>query len=354
MGRLTSFVALFFVAALLLSSARADWPERPINMVVMYAPGGGTDTVLRALATEMSRSTGWVINVTNRTGASGALATRYVLNKRPDGYTLLGASNFNKYARIVGGVDTRPWTDWYFMQAAYGIGSWSVRPDSPFQSFQDLMETARQESNELTISTSGAGGQVHEMAAIIAQVTGLNLKYVPYAGGQVATLAGLNGEVDIAGGGVHEHIRLIDSGDLVPLMQTGTTDIVTTTGKVIPTVSNFVPQIRDRLPLNGPYTIGVRRDTPIEVIWAIEEAFFTAVQSSAFEEVVRQRNIFVDVMVGENADRRAAELEVITATIFEELGIPGARTTEELGLPETKDFDRWWPPSDYAPLTRNP
>ena len=69
---------------------------------------------------------------------------------------------------------------------------------------------------------------------------------------------------------------------------------------------------------------------------------------------MRQRNIFVDVMVGERADRRAAELEVITATIFEELGIPGARTTEELGLPETKDFDHWWPPSDYAPLTRNP
>jgi len=45
---------------------------------------------------------------------------------------------------------------------------------------------------------------------------------------------------------------------------------------------------------------------------------------------------------------------VITATIFEELGVPGARTTTELGLPETKDFDLWWPPSDYTPLTHNP
>ena len=54
--------------------ARSDWPERPITLVVMYAPGGGTDTVLRTLAAEMSNATGWRINVQNRSGAAGGLA----------------------------------------------------------------------------------------------------------------------------------------------------------------------------------------------------------------------------------------------------------------------------------------
>jgi len=351
MTRFKIFAALFFfISALALSPTRADWPERPINVVVMYAPGGGTDTVIRALSAEMSRLTGWGINVTNRTGASGALATRYVLNKRPDGYTILGASNFNKYARVVGGIDTKPWTDWYFMQAAYGIGSWAVRPDSPFKTFEDVVEAAINNPNEITISTSGAGGQVHEMAAILAQAAGLNLKYVPYTGGQVATLAGLNGEVAIAGGGVHEHIHLIDSGHLVPLMQTGTADIVTATGKLIPTIGTLLPEIKDQLPLSGPYTMGIRRDTPIAIIREIEEAFLAAVDSEAFQKVVRRRNIFVDVMVGEDSDRRAAQLEVTTATIFEKLGIPGARTTKDLDLPDAENFDQWWPPEDYLPL----
>jgi tripartite-type tricarboxylate transporter receptor subunit TctC len=110
---------LIALLALLISmEAFAEWPERPITLVVMYAPGGGTDTILRTLANEMSNATGWRINVVNRPGAAGALATQYVLNRNNDGYTLLGASNFNKYARISGGGNSRSWEDWYYMQAA--------------------------------------------------------------------------------------------------------------------------------------------------------------------------------------------------------------------------------------------
>jgi len=106
--------------------AFADWPERPITLVVMYSPGGGTDTMLRALAAEMASATGWRINVVNRPGAAGAVATRYVLNRPADGYTMLGASNFNKYSRISGGGDSVSWRDWYYMRAASG----SARPGS--------------------------------------------------------------------------------------------------------------------------------------------------------------------------------------------------------------------------------
>ena len=111
-----------------LGSANAAWPERPITLVVMYAPGGGTDTGLRTLATVMSAVTGWRINVVNRPGAAGALATRYAMNKPSDGYTLLGTSSFNKYSRVGGGGDSRSWTDWYYMQAATALGSLGRAP----------------------------------------------------------------------------------------------------------------------------------------------------------------------------------------------------------------------------------
>ena len=347
---MTLAAVVVIAGALWTRPASAQWPERPLTLVVMYAPGGGTDTVLRTLAAEMSDATGWRINVVNRPGAAGTLATNYVLNRPNDGYTLLGSSSFGKFARVGGDGRSKSWRDWYFMQAATNLASWSVRPDSRFETFEDVVAAARADPGEITISTSGSGGLWHEMAASVAKAAGIELKYVPYGSGQAATLAGLNGEVDIAGGGVHEHIRFVESGDLIPLQQTGATDIVTGNGTIMPSLANFLPEIREQLPPNGTYDLGVRRDTPIEIIREIEAAFVAAVHSEAFSAMVEQQRLFVDVIVGEAADRRAAELETITATMFQELGIPGAKSAAELGLPHADDFDEWWPPEGYEPL----
>ena len=334
----------------LVGPAYAQWPERPITLVVMYSPGGGTDTMLRALAAEMAEATGWRINVVNRPGAAGAVATRYVLNRPADGYTMLGASNFNKYSRISGGGDSVSWRDWYYMRAASGSASWSVRPDSPFKTFADVVEAARANPGSLTISTSGTGGQWHEFAAVVAQAAGIELRYVPYNSGQLATLAGLNGEVDITGGGVHEHIQYVDAGQLVPLQQTSLEDITTPSGRIMPSLVNFIPDIRNQLPPSGAYNLGIRRDTPPEVISLVEAAFIAATESEAFRAQVAERHFAVDLLVGPEADRRAAQVETISASVFENLMIPGARTAAELGLPLPEEFDQWWPPPGYSVL----
>ena len=348
------YLIVFFLGGLVQSFimpvVKAQWPERPITLVVMYAPGGGTDRVLRTIAGEMSNPTGWQINVVNRPGASGTLATNYVLNRPSNGYTLLGSSSFGKFARISGASDSKTWRDWYFMQAATNLASWAVRPDSPYKTFNDVILAAKNSPGDLTISTSGSGGLWHEMAASVAKAAGIELRYVPYGSGQAATLAGLNAEVDIAGGGVHEHIQFINSGDLIPLQQTGASDIVTSNGEVMPSLATFLPEIRQQLPPNGSYDVGIRRDTPIEIVRQIQEAFLTAVNSEVFRAVAEQQRLFIDVKVGEEADRRAAELESITATMFQELEIPGARSADELELPDADEFNEWWPPEDYQPL----
>ncbi len=98
------------------------------------------------------------------------------------------------------------------------------------------------------------------------------------------------------------------------------------------------------------YDIGIRRDTPIEIIRELQRAFLAAVDSERFRTMVEQRNFVIDVLVGEAADRRAAQLEVISADAFEKLNIPGARSAVELHLPEPVDFSAWWPPQGYEPL----
>ena len=113
-----------------------------LNGETMIA-GGGTDTVIRTIVKEMAKSTGWKINVINKPGAVGGVATRYVNGKKPDGYTLLGAANYNKYASVMGHTKTRAWRDWQYMQAANSLGSWSVHPDSKLKTFQDIVNAAK-------------------------------------------------------------------------------------------------------------------------------------------------------------------------------------------------------------------
>lgn len=350
-GALGAAAALPFVMA--PRRARAEkWPDRAITAVVMYAAGGGTDVVLRSLAGEMAKSVSWDINVINKPGGVGAVATSFVLGKPPDGYWWLGAANYNKFVRVMGGSDSVAWTDWQFYQAANSLASWSVRTESPFKSFEEIVAYAKKNPGKLTISTSGTGGIWHELAAIIAQAAGIKIRYVPYKGGKPATLAGLQGETDIAGGGVHEHIEFIRAGKLRCLQQTGAKDITVEGAGVLPSVGNFLPALKPALPVGGNYNIVLRRDTPLEILRAVEKVFVAAVKSPGFQEVAKKRYFDIDIRTGEAADRRAAQLEVLTAATFaelkEQLG-KSPKTAAELGLPTPADFDKWWPPKGYKP-----
>ena len=82
--------------------AADKWPDKPVKIIIMYAPGGGTDVVMRLLAKEMAAAKGWDIEPLNKPGAVGGIATNYVLQQPADGYTLLGAANFNKFVRVMG------------------------------------------------------------------------------------------------------------------------------------------------------------------------------------------------------------------------------------------------------------
>jgi tripartite-type tricarboxylate transporter receptor subunit TctC len=334
------------------SARAAKWPERPITAVVMYAPGGGTDVVLRNLAAEMAKSVGWEVNVINKPGGVGAVATSFVLNKPADGYWWLGAANYNKFVRIMGGSDSRAWMDWQYFQAANSLASWSVKADSPFKTFEELVAYAKQNPGKLAISTSGTGGIWHELAAIVAQAAGIKIRYVPYKGGKPATLAGLQGEVDIAGGGVHEHIEFIKTGQLRCLQQTGADDIQVEGVGTLPSIGKLIPSLKPLLPVGGQYNIALLRETPVEILKEVEKAFVAAVKSPGFQEVAKRQYFSIDIRSGAAADRRAAQLECITAATFAEvqdqLG-KKPRSAAELGLPAPADFDKWWPPKDYKP-----
>jgi tripartite-type tricarboxylate transporter receptor subunit TctC len=337
----------------IITSSRAlaaGWPERPITVVVMYGAGGGTDTIIRTLAAEMAKSTGWEINVINKPGAVGGVATRFVLNKPDDGYWWLGAANYNKFVRIMGHSDSKAWEDWQYFQAANSIASWSVRTDSPYRTFEDVIAAAKANPGKISISTSGTGGLWQELALIVSEAAGVKLKFVPYKGGKAATLAGLQGEVDIAGGGVHEHIEFIKAGQLRNLQQTGREDLVVPDVGTLRSIGNMLPALKGMLPLSGIYNIALKRGTSLEILEKIKPAFVGAVNSDAFQAIAKKKYFDVDIRTGEAADRRAAQVESITAKTFwdtqDQIG-KTVKSPSELGLPDPAGFDSWWPPQGY-------
>jgi tripartite-type tricarboxylate transporter receptor subunit TctC len=250
-----------------------------------------------------------------------------------------------------GGWARQTTTSLYF-QAANSIASWSVRTNSPFKSFEDVIAKAKANPGKISISTSGTGGLWQELALIVSEAAGIKLKYVPYKGGKAATLAGLQGEVDITGGGVHEHIEFIKAGKLRNLQQTGTKDLTVPGAGTLRSVGKMVPSLKPLLPVGGIYNIALKRSTPLEILESIKKAFISAANSDAFAKIAKAKYFDIDIRTGEAADRRAAQVEAVTAATFwsvrDQIG-KKVKSPKELGLPDPADFDKWWPPKGYKP-----
>lgn len=329
------------------------WPEQPITVVIQYDAGGGTDILTRAYTKAMEQTLGVTINAVNRPGAVGALAMDFVASKPADGYWWMGGSQFSKPLRVMGHTELNGWEDWQYFKAANGVQAWAVRPDSPFQTMEDFLEAARQNPGKYTMSNSGVGGIWHEGNEILASVTGIDVRQIPYKGGQPAVLAALQGEVDIVGSGLHEQIEHIRAGNLRNLAVFVKEPITLKDGTVLAPITDAVPGLTGYAPFGSEYTLGVKRDTPVAILEKMEEAFVAAVNSPGFEDLLEKRFFFKAIAVGEEADRLAALRECVTAWLFWDMKLEGvAKNPADLDLPRPKDFDAWWPPEGYEARLR--
>jgi hypothetical protein len=118
-------------------------------------------------------------------------------------------------------------------------------------------------------------------------------------------------------------------------------------------IGSLIPKLKPFLPVGGTYNFIMRRDTPAEILKEVKSAFLSALEAPSFQAIVKKKYFLNDVRTGEAADRRAAELECLTAATFykyrDQIGAP-VKPASELGLPAPEDFEKWWPPKGYKPL----
>ncbi len=352
-GVLAASVPMTGVLNSSLALAQADWkPTRPIRLVIQFAAGGGTDMNLRTLAKGMEEVIGQQIICSNMTGAVGSIAANYVYEQPSDGYTWLGASDFSRYFRILDVNKTAAWRDWQYFQASVSIASWSVLPNSPIKSFEDLMRIAKEKPESIRVSTDGKGGLWAEAISIVADAGGFTFKNIPYDGGAPATMAALQGDVDVAGSGLHEQVEFLKAGKLRNLAVFSDTDVDVAGVGVLKSITRIVPSTKSSAPFGGMYNLAFKRDTPKPILMTVKKALQHAIGMPAYQDLLKNRYFKQQFVYGAEVDKKAARLEAGSAALYQRMGI-AKKSPEELGLPKPGDFEKWWPPKDYKPSVVN-
>ena len=168
-----------------LAQGAADFPNKPITLIMSWPAGTGIDMWHRAMAEAAGKILGQPVIVDNRTGASGTAGpAQMAANAKPDGYTISHIPITSSASRSCRRRRTIRWQDFtYIIHLSgfmFGVG---VRADSPFKTFNDMIEFARANPGKLTYGTPGAGTSLHIGMEQIAQKAGIKWTQVPFKGG---------------------------------------------------------------------------------------------------------------------------------------------------------------------------
>ena len=239
-GSVSRFVALAF-AAVISAHSWAQYPTRPIKLIVPIPPGGAPDISARVVGQRLSELVGQPVVVENRPGSNGNIAMDIVAKSPPDGYTLglLADSMITINPHLYKTMPMDPIKD-LAPVASVVSNQWvlSVNPSVPVKDFKEFIEYARQARPPLAYA-SGGNGSIHQLAMeMLKQRAGIELVHVPYKGGAPATTATVSGEVAAMFSGTSSAPQ-IKAGRLRALAVTGLhrSDIFPD----LPTIAEFYP-----------------------------------------------------------------------------------------------------------------
>jgi tripartite-type tricarboxylate transporter receptor subunit TctC len=185
------------------SGAQAQpWPARPVRMIVPYTPGGGVDTVVRALAQKLTEHTGGTFVVENRPGAGAVIGTELVARAAPDGYTLLVSStDFATNPAVRAKLPYDPFKDFvHVTQLASVQFILASHPSVPVRNVKELVALAKARPGQLTYGSSGTGAGPHLAGELFQSMAGIRWTHVPFKGVIPASIAVMSGEIDFSFG----------------------------------------------------------------------------------------------------------------------------------------------------------
>lgn len=213
-------LAIALGASSLAAVAQQAYPNKPIRLIVGFAPGGGTDIVARAIAPKMSEILGQSIIIENKSGAAGTIGADLVAKSNPDGYTLLmGHSNSNAISPFVlTNVPYNPATDFTpITYLGYVPNVLVVKSSLPVNSVAQLISLAKSNPGQMTYGSSGIGSTQHLAGALFSKIAGIQINHVPYKGSGQAIIDLLGGQITMNFDTLPPNLQQIRQGNLKAL-----------------------------------------------------------------------------------------------------------------------------------------
>ena len=210
-------------ASLILScsfTAAQRYPEKPVRMVVPFQPGGGSDTVGRALARGMTERLGHQVVVENRVGAAGSIGAEFAARAAPDGYTILlgSTSELTQYPVVNPKIRYDPVRDFAPISMVATVPLvFIVHPALPVQSVAEFTRLARGRPGQIDFGSAGVGATSHLAVEHYIMLAGVKLNHVPYKGSPQATAELVAGQIQMAIATLPSAFSFIQAGRLKAL-----------------------------------------------------------------------------------------------------------------------------------------
>lgn len=314
-------IALSTCAVLLAGAAFAQYPERPINMVIPYGAGGATDISARSIAEPLGDAVGQPLVMTNVTGAGGATGSVVVQNAPADGYTMLFA-RVGSHSVSPAMKATLPYTlDDFRFVAVYEINpvACAVAPGSGIESMDDLI--ARVAEGGVSYSSSGVGSLLHLAGAMVLSEFGVEnpleaATHIPLRGGGAAATAVLNGTATFVCTNSSALASFVANDQLVPLMVT-TADPVE--GFDAPTARELGhPDLEQLVGWTG---VAGPADLPDDIAASWGEWMAEAVSDETFVENMEARGSIIRLMDPEESNAFIQQQYTTFRALVDELGM---------------------------------
>jgi tripartite-type tricarboxylate transporter receptor subunit TctC len=308
-------VIAFVLAAVCLAAApAAAFPDKPVEMTVLFGAGSAADLLARRLAELAGKDLGQPVAVVNRTGAGGALGYAHVKGQSPDGYALVWNSNSVSTAYHAGNMK-------FDYTAFAGVAaltsepvSLAVKVDAPWKDIRDLLAHAKAHPGQVRLGNSGRGSFTHLMAVALENRSGVKLTHVPF-GRELAVTTVLGDKIEASVQLPAEIMTQVTGRQVRVLAVTGDKRLAS-----LPDVPTLKESGLD-LTMSLWRGIAVPKGTPETVIARLEHAFTRAAQSAEFHEFAARMGAVVEVRRARDFDAFIARDDRDIAALMEQIGL---------------------------------
>jgi len=280
---------LLLTLSLAATGALAAFPDKPVKLVVPFAPGGGTDLIARTLAAGMSKELGQQVIIDNKPGAGTLIGTDSVAKSAPDGYTIVIAT----FAHAINPsmVPKLPYNNETAFAPVTLVGKGPnvlvVRAESPIRSVKDLIAAAKARPGKLNYASQGNGTSAHLAGEMFTNLAKVEMTHVPYRGAGPAITDLLGGQVDMIFGTAAAVSTFVDSGKLRAIAVTSAQPSPALKG--VPTIAETVPGYV----VESWYGLYAPAGTPADVIAKLNAAAKKAARSPEFAKKIEHEGLAI-------------------------------------------------------------